>query len=237
MTTLAVTRRNTNPYLPIVSDETTMHSEIEAVVNGGLQNDNFKPLALPVTTLSGLTPRKGKVVVLQVFGQNTPFAAHGYQNIRFIYDDALGKWVSANTAWHHQHQSIATTTSFVWDSAPSHVLWLNNCLSLYNAGVRPQIWIGAKMTAAASATTRIRYRIVESRSGSMWAQNIYISPELTTTAVSATYKVMDWTTLTPSATPSAGYASGMFCLVEWMHTGSQPGTVAEINAYLRWVSA
>lgn len=235
MTALAITRRNANPYLPVESDEATMHSEIEAVVNGNLDKSNFSPVtAVPVTSLVGLAVRKGKVAALRV-NMNGPA---NYQTIRFIYDDVLGKWVSAPVLWFHQQADLSVTnTSYVDVPANTEIneAWLTNNASLYNAGVRPQVWIGAKLTGPAGGTTKVRVRIVEIPAGAGFGNTTYLEPGITHNNTTPTYKISDWHTCDIQTVPTDTGGSAIFVVDVAVTTGT--GTVSQLNAYLRWVSA
>jgi hypothetical protein len=226
------------------ADLNTPWDEIEDALNGptsanpgtGLDGSNFAanfPVVV-ATTVGGLGPtRAGKIGKLRL--GTVPF-----DYIGLVFDATLGKWVSPAVPAINQQGAetftASTFSAFAGDELPR--LFVPRLKLLYQAGLRPQVWTGARLSNSGANTTRVRVTVREFGPGdSALSAAVFLGAEVVHTAAAATYKVQPWTTMTLDAAFPNGPTKDDGSLVAEGNRTAGTGTVESMGVWLRWVSA
>ncbi|HEU5004919.1 MAG TPA: capsid cement protein [Candidatus Saccharimonadales bacterium] len=199
----------------------TTSYQIRGCANGAWNSLNGIDI---VTTIPTTNLHDGETVYLKVS------APADY--LKLTYDAAQGHWYSEADATINELPSATTLNSSAW--SPYGAMPLSNCMSLYNAGLRPQIYVSGYMNSSGTGTTTyIRASLYThggssaSPYGSLWATGPSVS-----VFANNVYQIANWTDATYSGAPANAECE---LSVEY-NTASVNATYENLGAMVRWRS-
>lgn len=154
--------------------------------------------------------------------------ASPYEFLQMTYDDVYGKWV-AGQIWTRLVQSITPITS--WDIALfGDGFLIPNFQDLYDAELRPQVFVGGDFAPAGGATLHLRATVYDTETAGTLTE-IAHGAEIST--ASTEYRMSGWQDVTFDSAPTQQHA---YVYPEAKRVGGSGGMITRIAAALRWVS-
>lgn len=158
------------------------------------------------------------------------------ESVPVVWDDSRSKWVSTPQALAAVHKSVTTTSTtyekvLSSDSVRHPVIALK---SLYDAGMRPEVYVESYMQAAGGGSVRVEGGIAEIANGGVASSMVATGGEVSTTTSGPNSVVAfsDWTPMAISTAPTQNYGFGMLLMRVTSGTGSLTG--GTISAQVRW---
>lgn len=238
----AVTLQDIAPGETITNDDVNNNNNtLEQAINGpnaspagtGIEDVNFasnSPVVV-ASSIAGLgSLRAGKAGLLRV--GSTPF-----DYIALVYDATLGKWVS-DVVLSLDQQDTTTETGTGYGTAPT-AEWpqvvIPNFKAIYDAGLRPQFWMGAFLKGSAGGVNVFLLPgLFSFNSGDTSRTSLDVTaPELSPSGITTqTWKAIGWTTAAFTA-PTKSHVY----LIARTKVSSGTGTYDNGSIRMRWVSA
>jgi hypothetical protein len=158
-----------------------------------------------------------------------------YEFIQMTYDGTYGKWVSSQI-WSIVEETSGNWTDASWTLAPAFVpIFIPNFKALYDAGLRPQVFVSSKLRISSGAgTAEVRGRFYEVSDGDTAENAIASTSSVSNTTGTLTYKMSGWTDPTFASPPADTHC---YLRAERQVSGGATANRSDLTLALRWVAS